>query len=393
MLEILKAIHGAAIVGFVASMPISIASCQILLGVAWISWLLICILERQWLGFGTSVDISFLIFLFLLAISSILSPKPIESFISFKKIYLLSAVYLVAFSVKDKKRYLELLFIYIFMCSLAGLYGIIIYVIQGGGKLVATQSMAMTSGGIFMLAALLAVPFIDKRMTKGLVQSKWIMSLIIGLLLLALMLTKTVSSWLGYIAGIVFIGLGKSKYIIILGLLIIIIISVFVLSGPNIDLLSYDKGESMRVRIIMWETAWKMFQKRPFWGWGMIDLAAEAKKYRTREDLMTRGYIDFGHMHNNFVHIAVTMGVFGLVAFGAMWGVILYQVFKEEKRAVIQNKMLIRALGAAIIAFLVNGLAEWNFGDSEVITIVWFLVGMVLSAQHYGYLTFDPKET
>jgi len=31
---------------------------------------------------------------------------------------------------------------------------------------------------------------------------------------------------------------------------------------------------------------------------------------------------------------------------------------------------------AAFIGFLFSGLAEWNFGDQEIITMVWFTLGL-----------------
>jgi hypothetical protein len=38
------------------------------------------------------------------------------------------------------------------------------------------------------------------------------------------------------------------------------------------------------------------------------------------------------------------------------------------------------AVLAAVTAFLVGGLAEWSFGDSEVISVVWFLTGLAAAA-------------
>jgi len=393
VVAILQALHRAAVVGFVASMPVSIAACQISLGLAWIFWLSLGIKEKKWLGFRTSLDIWFLIFLISAVVSSLLSPRPIESLVGLKKFYLLSVTYLVAFSVKEENRFNELLFIFIFMTALAGLYGIVLYLIQGGGKLIATQSMAMTSGGIFMLATLLVIPLPVRLKKMGPALKIGAKAMMAAILLTALILTKTVSSWLGFVSGLVAVGSRKSKYVLLLGLIAVVAISVLVMSRSNIDFLAYDKSESLRVRMIMWVTAWKMFRERPLWGWGLIDLAQEAKKYRTPGDLSTRGYVDFGHMHNNFVHIAVIMGVFGLTAFCALWVAVLRQQLKEEQRSGIDKKMLVRTLGGAVIAFLINGLAEWNFGDSEVITIVWFLVGLLLSAQHYGYLSSNLRKS
>jgi hypothetical protein len=36
---------------------------------------------------------------------------------------------------------------------------------------------------------------------------------------------------------------------------------------------------------------------------------------------------------------------------------------------------------ACAIGFMINGLAEFNFGDSEPTTIIWFIVGLALASQ------------
>ena len=36
---------------------------------------------------------------------------------------------------------------------------------------------------------------------------------------------------------------------------------------------------------------------------------------------------------------------------------------------------------AGYTGFLVNGLFEWNFGDSEVIMLVWLLTGLALATE------------
>jgi hypothetical protein len=35
---------------------------------------------------------------------------------------------------------------------------------------------------------------------------------------------------------------------------------------------------------------------------------------------------------------------------------------------------------AAYVGFHVNGLFEWNFGDHEIAVLLWFTVGLALSA-------------
>jgi hypothetical protein len=55
----------------------------------------------------------------------------------------------------------------------------------------------------------------------------------------------------------------------------------------------------------------------------------------------------------------------------------------------IKNFMMLRnepfaasfALGASgsYLAFLISGLTEWNFGDHEIITMVWFMLAISIA--------------
>jgi hypothetical protein len=39
---------------------------------------------------------------------------------------------------------------------------------------------------------------------------------------------------------------------------------------------------------------------------------------------------------------------------------------------------------AVFLAFNLNGFFEWNFGDAEVITIVWFVMGLALAVNNFA---------
>ncbi|HEY6906493.1 MAG TPA: O-antigen ligase family protein, partial [Ignavibacteriaceae bacterium] len=127
------------------------------------------------------------------------------------------------------------------------------------------------------------------------------------------------------------------------------------------------------VRLSLWKAGWKIFLDHPVFGVGDIDLAFLYKQYKSKYEKEIQG-----HMHNNFVHILVTLGLFGLLAFCFL----LYSLFKMDYRIFNEMKGVpfassyalgaIAALGAVIIA----GLTEMNFFDHEVITLVWFTFGL-----------------
>jgi len=114
-------------------------------------------------------------------------------------------------------------------------------------------------------------------------------------------------------------------------------------------------------------------------GLGPIDMKEPYQKYKLPE---AREVV--GHLHNNFVQVAATMGALGLLAF-------LYWIFAMLKsqamsyRKVPGNERFMKGVVLGSLAgytgFLVNGLFEWNFGDSEVIMLVWLLTGLALATE------------
>jgi O-antigen ligase len=126
-------------------------------------------------------------------------------------------------------------------------------------------------------------------------------------------------------------------------------------------------------RLQFWRNGFKMFKDYPVFGVGDIDLAFLYVKYKEDYDKEIQG-----HMHNNYVHILVILGAFGFIVVMALLTKIFLinlKIYKKLKDIPFASSY---ALGAAssFVAFLVSGLTEWNFGDHEIITLVWFILGL-----------------
>lgn len=126
-------------------------------------------------------------------------------------------------------------------------------------------------------------------------------------------------------------------------------------------------------RLGQWRTGWKILMAHPLFGVGDIDLKdvyAEYKDYYLKEN--------FGHLHNNYVHFLVILGFIGFACVIFMLYKIFathLNIFKAVKEIPFVSSYAIGAF-SAFIGFLVSGLAEWNFGDQEIITMVWFTLGL-----------------
>jgi O-antigen ligase len=133
-------------------------------------------------------------------------------------------------------------------------------------------------------------------------------------------------------------------------------------------------------RINMAKTGIEIFKKHPLLGIGDIDIThifAVSKKPYQKEN--------FGHFHNNYVHILVILGVIGfLITMALLIKIMLVhiKIYKAVRSISFVSSFSMGAL-SSFIAFLVSGLAEWNFGDQEIITMIWFILGLNLAFYNY----------
>ncbi|MCC6551141.1 MAG: O-antigen ligase family protein [Ignavibacteriaceae bacterium] len=131
-------------------------------------------------------------------------------------------------------------------------------------------------------------------------------------------------------------------------------------------------------RFEMWKTGWRIFQDHPWFGVGDISLEPyyKAKKSPYLKEIQ-------GHLHNNYVHILAILGGTGFVVFIYMLGLVFLRLHRSVAALKGHDFFYPLTLGVigAFTGFLVSGLTEWNFGDHEIITMVWFFVGLVVAAE------------
>lgn len=132
-------------------------------------------------------------------------------------------------------------------------------------------------------------------------------------------------------------------------------------------------NESNMNRIALWKAGIKIWMDNPLFGVGDIDLAELYKQYKNPYDKEIQG-----HMHNNFIHVLVTLGLFGLLSVLFIFFRIIQidlKIIRETAGVPFVSSYAIGALGA-FCGFLFSGLTELNFWDHEITTLVWFVFGL-----------------
>ena len=123
-----------------------------------------------------------------------------------------------------------------------------------------------------------------------------------------------------------------------------------------------------------------MFKDHPVFGVGDIDLQRLYKEYKKPYDKEIQG-----HMHNNFIHVLVVLGLFGFLAFCFLIIKIIrieWNIWKETKGEAFISSYALGSF-ACFFAFLISGLTEMNYGDHEIITLVWFTLGLDIALYYF----------
>jgi O-antigen ligase len=227
-------------------------------------------------------------------------------------------------------------------------------------------SIYMTLGGslVVALALLLGATIFGTERRRPAVQS--------GFALVALALTYVRNAWLGLGAVIAVLVLLSRRWVL-LGLMVLAIALAVLMPSPLrakmrsiVDLASPSATE----RLHFWKAGVRMIENAPLLGLGPGAVKLEYPSYKDP----TAKRPGTSHLHNNFVQIAAERGFLGLVAWCAIWAVFLtkaWRVYAALPPARADDRALVAGSLAAVTGFLVAGLFEYNFGDSEVIGLVW----------------------
>lgn len=133
-------------------------------------------------------------------------------------------------------------------------------------------------------------------------------------------------------------------------------------------------------RIAMIHAGLHMIRDHPVLGTGVGMVSRLYPRYVTPEAIRQAT----SHLHNTPLQILVERGAPGLVAWLLIWAMF----FRRAGRALgrippdaVADRLLLLGCMLAIASFLVAGLFEYNFGDSEVLLVACSLMGVALAIE------------
>ena len=221
--------------------------------------------------------------------------------------------------------------------------------------------------------------FPQKRSVKGL-----LLGLLLASFVFALILTVTRASWVAaLLSSLVILLLSSSRKTILIGgavVLPLILAGVFILKQQrSINFL--DRGDqSTTWRETVWREGFNLLVSKPrhlLFGVGMDSI----KAHRTEWGLFDQGRLPPGHMHSNLLQLGLERGLPALVCWLVLLGVYARTLWRLARSEALDNwierAVVLGALGG-LCGFFVSGLVHYNWGDSEVVMIFYFIMGLTL---------------
>jgi putative inorganic carbon (HCO3(-)) transporter len=280
----------------------------------------------------------------------------------------------------------------------------------------AAYGSANDIGLLFDYIVPIALALVVARLPKmiGVLNPWQFRALVIGLclpLLLVLYLSQSHGAWLAIAASALFIvalTIRNRKVLLVSSVIFLIIagFGILVFHTRIIDFLLEGHVNSQGIstamkRLYLWRSAWNMIQGSPWLGYGMDNWLCHYSNnplchthlfhYIIKNDPVTGASTGLqeepllSHPHNILLHVWVSMGLFGLLAFIAILGLfiwlfarILIHLRASEVESNLYLQWLTIGVVAAMVAAFLHGQVDSSFLEQDLSFCFWTLVAALL---------------
>lgn len=200
-----------------------------------------------------------------------------------------------------------------------------------------------------------------------------------------LMMTVTRASWFAaLLSSAMILVIGSSRKTVLIGgavALPLILAGLFLLQQQRSVGFLDRRDQSTTWRETVWREGFNLLISKPrhlLVGVGMDSI----KAHKTEWGLFDNGRLPPGHMHSNLLQIALERGVPALICWLVMLGIYARTLWRLARSELIsdwiERGVVLGALGG-LCGFFASGLVHYNWGDSEVVMIFYFIMGLALS--------------
>jgi len=369
-----------ALIVFLGAAPVSISLMQTAYILAILGWLLQLYLNPHRPHLPLLTPICGFALASLLA--TLTATSPFLSLIECRNLLEWMVFYLALNTLRSEIRATLLVRLLIAAGTITALYGLSQAFVYGSTFRIAGTTSYMTFGGQLMLLCVLALSQLLFHPPSR--HWFWLVPAFI-ILLITLVGTQTRNAWLGFLIACPLL-LTLRHRAFLLGLPLLCVIS-FALAPATVQnrIRSFGNLQDLSVqeRFSMWRSGLAMLRDHPWTGVGMGMMRETEKRYRAA-DSPFESERRLGHLHNNVVHIAAERGLIGIGFWVSIWVVFLWRgwcEYRQTEAAGGRDKALVAGSLACVLGFLFAGLFEYNFGDSEIVSILYFIMALPFFAR------------
>jgi O-antigen ligase len=389
-LDWLPSIHKALLVALVVGLAFSISVSQIALA-ALAAWLLIARRSGRVGPLRAPLLGPITLFAGWSVIAALASARPLESLAACKMLLNLGALFVIASALSDAalaRRFSTWLILALAAAAAAGLVQVaacpgpeaIAHGTTFAEKFLRKctrargfYSIYMTLAGILALALTAALPRLARLRETWWLGPSW---LVMGA---GLALTYVRGAWLGFAAGAVAAVAGLGRRGVIAAVALVLLTAAMLVGLPGVSARLRTIGDAAddttRDRLAMLQAGRRLAIEHPLTGVGPGQVKTLYPSVATAEALRR----STSHLHNTPLQIVVERGVIGLVIW--LW---IFVAFLVRGAALLRrlppeaggDRALVLGSLAAVVTFLVGGLFEYNFGDTEVLLVALALMAL-----------------
>jgi O-antigen ligase len=371
------AVTDGALIFYVASAGFSTALGLIFAFLAMLTWLVGTAREQAWVGRFPLLR-PHLVFGAVSLLAALVAADVVAGLSEIRTEW---APYLLMVTVADRMsepgRARRTLNVLIGAGTVMGLWGLLQTIQHGTTFRVRGAIGYMTYSEIVMMIAMIALGrmVFESTMKRSL---RWLP--VVAVLFAALLMTQTRGAWLGAMVGAtVLVWIRDKRFVLLLPVVAVL----FTLVAPEsvrarleglVDLSDITAKE----RVYMWRGGIAIALDHPLTGVGPGNVRQAWPEYRLPDD----PWLDdrpWTHTHSNLVQVAAERGLLGLATWLSIWVAWFVLAWRTRPREELQARALWAAGVAATFAFLVAGLSEWSYGDTEVVYLAYFMMALPLT--------------
>lgn len=286
-------------------------------------------------------------------------------------VFLLIPLFILVLNNRERLR----LSLYTVLASalLSALIGIVITLKEGVSldhRLQGFTSHWMTYSGLLMFPFIFffIYLFYEKKLKERVIIGAALVPILVSILL-----SLTRSVWVGiFVALGIFLVYYKPKILYVAIPLLIIIVLVMPASVKSRVTSIFDmQNATNKDRFYMVSIAVNIFKDHPITGVGPNNIEKVYDKYKPAEAEQTNL-----HLHNNFLHVLAERGILALLVLTAAFIAVIVLLIKRIRGSGGFEKTVSVGVLFVFVGFLVAGLFEYNFGDSEIKFLLFYFLSI-----------------